>query len=146
MSVFARSPIIEFRAPVAISQQRIALQGSWSEHVCESEHISKMSPTMLFHLRLHTWTQQIKNYRARSCLDWCIEYDNTNLQHYVILKFDSSLECYKNAVNSIEFNNFIDQILNSSSIVWSVYQAIEQSSRIQQTHPGVGSDTDVIGK
>ena len=146
MSVFARSPILEFRAPVAISQQRIALQGSWFEHVCESEHISKMSPTMLFHLRLHTWTQQIKNYRAISCLDWCIEHDQTNMQHYVILRFNSYLECYKNAVNSIEFNNFIDQILNSSSIVWSVYQAIEQSNRIQQAQPGVESVVDVIGK
>ena len=146
MSVFVRNPIIEFRAPIAISQQRVALQGSWFEHVCKSEEISKMSPTMLFHLRLHTWPQQIKNHRATSCLDWCIELDNTNIQHYVILRFNSSLECYKNAVHSIEFNNFIDKILNSSSIVWTVHQAIEQSSRIQQAQPGVDSMVDGIGK
>ena len=146
MSVFVKKTLLEFIAPIAISKQRVGIQGSWSKYQSEPEHVNKMSPNMLFHLRLHTWQQKIKENKANVSLDWQIERDNTNMQHYVILRFDNSLSCFKNSIDNIKFNQYIDSILNSSTIMWSVYEAIEKSCKIQHIQPGDDSVEGVIGK
>jgi len=146
MSVFVRNQIIEFIAPLAISENRIGLQGSWSKHISGTVNNLKMCPNMLFKLRLHTWIQQIKKDSANACLDWVIEREDKTMQHYVILRFDTSISCYQKSIESSKFNEFIDQILNSSTIIWSVFQAIEQSCKIQQAQPGVVSVVGDIGK
>ena len=109
MSVFVRNKIIEFIAPIAISKNRIGLQGSWSKHIPRTEHNSKMSSNVLFQLRLHTWIQQIKKNSANACLDWIIEREDATMQHYVVLRFDTSLSCYQNSTESTKFNEYIDQ-------------------------------------
>jgi len=145
MSVFIQKSLVEFIAPIAISQRKVGIQGSWSNYKSEPEHVTKMSPNILFHLRLHTWEQKVKNHSSNACIDWQIERENATMQHYVILRFDNSLSCFKNSIENIKFKQYIDDILNSSTIIWSVFQSIEQSCRIQQAQPGEGSTLGDMG-
>ena len=127
MSVFTQRHMTEFYAPLSIGQTKVALQGSWSDHSSDSTHDLKFSGDHLFHLRLHTWIQQLKNTTAETCLDWCIKREATMMVHYVIVRFNSNLPCFRQCLHSTEFNTFIDQVLNSNAMIWSVYTSIHQS-------------------
>jgi hypothetical protein len=161
MSVFTQRHMTEFYAPLSIDQTKVALHGSWSDHSADSTHDLKFSGDHLFHLRLHTWIQQLKNTTAETCLDWCIKREGTAMVHYVIVRFNSNLPCFRQCINSTEFNTFIGQVLNSNAMIWSVCTSIHQScsrhvvarhvvardhrETVQQLQPGEGS-VGVSGK
>ena len=57
MSVFVHRSLVEFRAPLSISESKISVSGSWSSYTSPPIPSIHIHPSYLFHMRLHTWRQ-----------------------------------------------------------------------------------------
>jgi len=133
MSVFVHRSLVEFRAPLSISDNKISVSGSWSSYTSPSIPSLHIHPSYLFHMRLHTWRQTIDNDSANACLDWCIDKNGQTLTHYVVLRFDSSQPSFRASVDNVELHAFIDSVLNTSSVVTRVSDAIDAACQLTGT-------------
>lgn len=130
MSVFVHRSLVEFRAPLSISASKIAVSGSWSLYTSPSIPSLHLHPSYLFHMRLHTWQQTIDKDSANACLDWCIDKNDQTLTHYVVMRFDSRALSFRESVDNIELHAFIDSVLNLSSVVKRVSDAIDAACQL----------------
>lgn len=130
MSVFVHRSLVEFRAPLSISESKISVSGSWSSYTSPPIPSIHIHPSYLFHMRLHTWRQTIDKDSANACLDWCIDKNDQTLTHYVVMRFDSTQPSFRESVDNVELHTFIDNVLNMSSVVKRVSDAIDAACQL----------------
>ena len=137
MSVLSQRSVICFRAPVTAGRSIVSMTGSWERCPQRSLYEYRISPSLVSHIRLATWKQQMNHSIVDACLDWSCYNDEDGLVFVVDLVFVTPYSVTLADFDAI--NEKVQILLNKNKLI------LNAQTLFQQTHPGEGSASVMAG-